>query len=93
MSVFHILSTGIRFGGCRIGVYLTQIPAAGSCAVAAICKYTRTTEILWRKRGCVAALQVKERAPDPRLDRLLLFFSGHIISRVILIYHAQVHHR
>ena len=49
---------------------------AGSCAVAAICKYTRTTEILGRKRDCVAALQVKERAPDPRLDRLLLFFLG-----------------
>ena len=24
--------------------------------------YTQTTEILWRKRGCVATLQVKERA-------------------------------
>ena len=54
--------------------------------------YTQTTEILWRKRGCVATLQVKERAPDPRLDRLLLFF-WHITLRTILIYYAQVHHR
>ena len=65
---------------------------AGSAVVAAICKYTQTKEILWRKRGCVAALQVRERAPDPHLDRLYCF-SGHITSRVILIYHAQVHHR
>ena len=42
--------------------------------------YTQTTEILWRKRGCVAALQVKERAPDPLLDRLLLFFWAHYIE-------------
>ena len=64
---------------------------AGSAVVAAIYTYTRTTEILWRKRGCVAALQVQERAPDPRLDRLLLFFWAHY--RAILIYRAQVHHR
>ena len=48
--------------------------------MAAIYTYTRTTEILWRKRGCVAALQVQERAPDPRLDRLLLFFWAHYIE-------------
>ena len=52
----------------------------GSYVVVAIYKYTRTTEILWRKRGCVAALQVKERAPDPLLDRLLLFFWAHYIE-------------
>ena len=42
--------------------------------------YTLTTEILWRKRGGVATLQVKERAPDPHLDRLLLFFWAHYIE-------------
>ena len=31
-------------------------------------------------------------APDPLLDRLLLFFWAHYM-RAILIYHAQVHHR
>ena len=54
--------------------------------------YTRTTEILWRKRGCAAALQVRERAPDPNLDRLLLFFWAHY-RRMVLIYYALVHHR
>ena len=60
--------------------------------VVAVYTYTQTTEILWRKRGCVAALQVKERAPDPRLDRLLLLFWVHYM-RMVLIYYAQVHHR
>ena len=32
------------------------------------------------KGGYVAALQVRERAPDPRLDRLLLFFWAHYIE-------------
>ena len=62
----------------------------GSALVAVIYKYTRTTEILWRKRGCMAALQVRERArgleraqerADPHLDRLLLFFWAHYIHR------------
>ena len=48
--------------------------------MVAIYTYTRTTEILWRKRGCVATLQVKEGAPDPCLDRLLLFFWAHSIG-------------
>ena len=54
--------------------------AAGSAVVVAICKCTRTTEILWRKRDCVAALQVRERAFDPHLDRLLLFFWAHYME-------------
>ena len=57
----------------------TQIRPTGSVVVA-IYTYTRTTEILWRKRGCMAALQVRERAPDPHLDRLLLFFWAHYIE-------------
>ena len=32
------------------------------------------------KRGCVAALQVRERDPDPCLDSLLLFFWAHYIE-------------
>ena len=54
--------------------------------------YTRTTEILWGERGCMAALQVKERASDPACIGFYCF-SGHITSRAILIYCAQVHHR
>ena len=53
-------------------------------------KFTWTTEILWRKRDDTATLAVKERAgPLPCLDRLYCF-SGHIASRMVLIYHAQV---
>ena len=44
-------------------------------------KFTRTTEILWRKRDDTAALSVKERAsPVPCLDRLLLLFWAHYIK-------------
>ena len=48
--------------------------------MVAIFKYTRTTEILWKQRSCVAALQVRERAPDLRLDRLLFFFWAYYIE-------------
>ena len=74
-----------KYGGCR-----WSQPAES--VVVAVCKYTQTTEILWRKRGCVAALQVKERAPDPLLDSFYCF-CGHITWRMVLIYYAQVHHR
>ena len=44
-------------------------------------KFTRTTEILWRKRDDTAAHSVKERAcPVPCLDRLLLLFWTHYIE-------------
>ena len=53
------------------------------CAVAAIDKFTRTTKILWGKKGWHGH-SLSERAregqreplrkPDPRLDRLLLLF-------------------
>ena len=51
--------------------------------MVAIDKYTRTTEILWRKRDSMATLQVREgvraresprERADPHLDRLLLLF-------------------
>ena len=51
--------------------------------MVAIDKHTRTTEILWRKRDCMAALQVREgeraresprERADPCLDRLVLLF-------------------
>ena len=39
-------------------------PAAWDpCVVAAIDKFTWTTDILWRKRDGMATLQVRERAP------------------------------
>ena len=52
------------------------------CVVAAVDKFTRTTEILWRKKDGMATLQVREgeRArespgePYPCLYRLLLLF-------------------
>ena len=47
--------------------------------MAAIDKYTRTTEILWRKRDCVATLSRRE-LHDPCLDRLLLLFWEHYIE-------------
>ena len=43
--------------------------------------YTRTTEILWRKRGCVAALQVKERAPRPPPGQAFIVFQGPLHQR------------
>ena len=57
--------------------------------MAAIYKYTRTTEILWRKRDSMATLQVREgvraresprERADPCLDRLLLFFWAHYME-------------
>ena len=56
---------------------------AGSCVVAAIDKYTRTTEILWRKRDGMAILWERARGlerDDPCLDRLLLLFWAHYIE-------------
>ena len=58
------------------------------CVVAAIYKYARTTEILWRKRDSMATLSEREgeRAresptePTPHLDRLSLFFWAHYIE-------------
>ena len=54
-------------------------------AVVAMDKFTWTTEILWRKRGGMAALQVREsvrarespREPSTCLDRLLWLFWAH----------------
>ena len=68
---------------------------AGSVVVA-IFKYTQTTEILWRKRGCVATLQVLskfERGPLTPAWTGFYCFSGHITLRAILIYYVRVHHR
>ena len=44
--------------------------------MVAIYTNTQTTEILWRKRGCVAALQVRERAPDPPPGQAFIVFLG-----------------
>ena len=56
--------------------------------MAAIDKYTRMTEILWRKRDGMATLLVREgerarespRGSNLYLDRLLLFFWAHYIE-------------
>ena len=48
-------------------------------------------QVLWRKKDGTATLSRGER-PNPCLDRLL-FFSGHITLRMVLIYYAQVRFR
>ena len=57
--------------------------------MVAIDKYTKTTEILWRKRDSMATLEVREseraresprETADPHLDRLLLLFWAHYIE-------------
>ena len=62
--------------------------------MAAIDKYTRTTEILWRKRDSMATLKVieGERARESPRERVLTpawtvfyCFSGNITSRMVLI--------
>ena len=49
------------------------------CVVVAMDKFTRTTEILWRKRDSKATLSRGER-PHPCLDRLLFLFWAHYIE-------------
>ena len=49
----------------------------GPCVVAAIDTFTRTAEILWRKRDGMAALSVRERALTPAWTGFYCF-SGHI---------------
>ena len=44
--------------------------------MAALGKYTGTTQILWRKRGCAAALQVRESAPRPPPGQAFIVFLG-----------------
>ena len=50
------------------------------CVVAAMEKYTWTTEILWRKRDGMATLWVREgkraREPNPCLNSLFIAFLG-----------------
>ena len=61
----------------------------GPCVVAVMNKFTRTTEILWRKRDGMATIKVREgmrsresplRKPDSCPDRLLLLFWAHYIG-------------
>ena len=56
-------------------------------------KFTRTTEILWRKRDDTATLSVKERSGLSLAWTGFYCFSGHITLRIVLIYHAQVRFR
>ena len=75
--------------------------SVGSGVVAAIYKYTRTTEILWRKRVCMATLQVRERAFErlghsqeesaPTLALTGFYcFSWPLTSKMVLLYYAKV---
>ena len=64
------------------------IPALGIYVVTAIDKYTWTTHSCGGK-GTAGPLSQEESTPNPCLDRLL-FFSGPITLRTILIYYAQV---
>ena len=67
---------------------LTQILAAGSGVVAAIDKYTRTTESCGGK-GTAWPLSQEERTLTLALPGFYCF-SGHITLRMILIHYAQV---
>ena len=64
------------------------------CVVAAMDKFTRTTETLWRKRDGMATLEVRQRVRGPESPTPawtgFYCFSGHITSRMVLIYYAQV---
>ena len=60
--------------------------------MVAIYTYTRTAEILWRKRGCVLLSKLKRGSLTPTWKGFYCF-SGHLTLRAILIYCAQVHHR
>ena len=55
--------------------------------MAALDKFTWTTEILWRKKDGMATLQEGERArespresADPRLDKLFLLLWAHYME-------------
>ena len=65
----------------------------GLCVVAAINKFTWTTEILWRK-GMAGPLSEREgeRALTPAWTGFYCF-SGYITRRMVLIYYAEVHCR
>ena len=60
---------------------------ADPCIVAAIDKFARTTEILWRK-GAARPLSQGESSLTLASTGLYCF-SGHITWRMILIYYAQ----
>ena len=65
-----------------------QIPPAGAAVVATVCKYTRTTEMLWRKRDSVAALS---RGECPTLAVTGFYcFSMPLPSKMVLLYYAKV---
>ena len=57
--------------------------ATGSGVVVAIYKYTRTTEILWRKRDSMATLS-RESAPTLALTGFYCF-SRPLTSKMVLI--------
>ena len=67
---------------------LIQIWPTESAVVAAIYKYTRTTEILWRKKDSTAQpLPQEESAPTLALTGLYCF-SRPPTSKMVLIYYS-----
>ena len=48
----------------------------GPCVVAAINKFTGTTEVLWRKRDGMATIWVRERAMTSTLGQAFIVFLG-----------------
>ena len=62
--------------------------------MAAVDKFTQTTEILWEKRDGMATLSVRERVrgPESLTPAWTGFycFSGHITLRMVLMYYEQV---
>ena len=90
-----ILSILLSFSDSLLMDLLEHRPDADTNPVSTVLwmrwdKFTRTTEILWKKRDDMATLSVKERAcPVPCLDRLLL---GLICIGIQGIYIKLINH-
>ena len=85
---------------CRGCTRWCRSQPTGSAVVAAIYKYTWTTEILWRKRDSAATLSRGERLwaprPLPQEERALTLaltsfycFSRPLTSKMVLLYYAK----
>ena len=76
--VLTICATGIQR---RENVLVMRSGPAGSCVVAAIDKYTRTTEILWRKRDCRPLSESETGPPRPLPGQAFIVFLGTLHQR------------
>ena len=92
--------TGPKISRCVFYYYrfCRRSRPAGSAVVIAIYTYTRTTEILWRKRDGAATLSRGERPWEPwslpeeesALTLALTGFYWPLTSKMVLIYYAKV---